>query len=70
MSEYIEKWDRALRFLVAEGHAIGNTDGQSIIIDGKRFLIRELPALVERLHYDGWLASESAFVRSLLGPSD
>ena len=70
VSEYIEKWDRALGFLVEQGHVIGDTDGHRIIVDGKSFLVRELPDLADRLNHDGWLASENAFVRSLLGPPD
>jgi hypothetical protein len=70
VSEYIERWDRALGFLVEQGHVIGDTDGHSIIINGKSLLVRELPDLADRLNHDDWLTSGSAFVKSLLGPPD
>lgn len=68
MNEYIEKWDRALRFLVEKGHHIGTTDGHTIIVDGTSCRIADLPDLAGKRHHDDWVASETAFFEGLLGP--
>jgi hypothetical protein len=67
--EYVDPPDRALRFLREQGHAIGPVSRDVTFIDGKTYAIGGLVELADRLHHEDWLASENAFVDSILKPN-
>ena len=66
MSEYINPPEWALKFLGEHGHAMGQTNGENIIVDGKTYRVQELPELAESLHRGEWIESRNAYLEELL----